>query len=1112
MSEIIMLRARVPRSRGIMPLVVVLYGLLLILLSLSSILQEAKARNSVAENTHLFEQRDSRIIENLSSIGGWFTENKGQIKNSDIRFVYAASGCSIGFAKSGYLIKLCREDDRTAVVRVNFENSNQVAPEGREKQPHYSNYFIEDEPSKWRTRVPTYRNVVYNELYDSIDLMFFITERGLKYDFVLSPGAEPEVIRYTYYGADDVSIDSRGGLHITTPSGELIEEAPFSYQMIDGKKVTVSSRYWTDGKMVGFKIGTYDPTTELIIDPLLYSTFIGGSDSDWGQSITLDSENNAYVTGTTGSSDFPTTPGCFDDSHNSDEDVYVFKLNSDGTELLYSTFVGGSSLDSGESIVLDSERNAYVTGMTESSDFPTTFGSFDPFHNGEEDVFVFKLNSDGTALLYSTYVGGEDRDNGFGIALDAEKNAYVTGETGSSDFPTTYSFHKGGLLDVFVFKLSSDGSYLVYSTLVGGESLDYGYDIVLDTETNAYVTGQTKSSDFPTTPGCLDDSYNGGFNDVFIFKLDSYGLELVYSTFVGGDDYERGESIVLDSETNAYVTGVTNSTDFPTTSGCFDDSINEGWDVFVLKLNSAGSDLNYSTFVGGSGVDRGEGITLDSENNAYVTGRTSSFDFPTTSGCFDNSYGGWIDVFIVMLDSRGSDLSYSTFIEDGSGHDIVLDSENNPCVTGDTWSSDFPTTFGCFDDSYNGEWEIFVFALNMKPTRPVAHIDSIIPSPGLNTNNIHFRGHGEGDNIGRYVWRSSINEEFYNGTNGEFNYVGFSIGEHVISFKVQSNCGTWSEEVSETLIIHKRPVAQIHTISPNPSLVDENVLFTAIGTDDDEVERYLWSSSIDGELYNGTADEFILSNLSVENHIIFLQVMDSYHVWSTEVSAPLVIHLRPTVTIALVSPNPAFDTDIVFFRGNATDDGGIIRYVWFSSLDEELYNGSEAEFDFQYLSTGTHTISLRVQDNYGVWSDETSTPLTVTNHILPNEIPSVTITEPEDGASVKGKITFRGTAYDEDGSVEKVELSINGAPWDVVQGTQPWTFEWDTNELQNGEYTIMARSYDGLDYSDEDVVAVTVENEDDGNGGFVSGFQLAEIVGIIGLMIYLSWKKKGERR
>jgi hypothetical protein len=361
------------------------------------------------------------------------------------------------------------------------------------------------------------------------------------------------------------------------------------------------------------------------------------------------------VTGNTNSVDFPTTPGAFDTTYNGFEDAFVTKLNATGSALVYSTFLGGTGNDLGAGIVAGTRGRAYVTGNTTSVDYPTTRGAFDRTFNGGAfpgDAFVTKLNATGSALVYSTFLGGMNEDEGNGITV-LDRRVYVTGNTQSADYPTTqgaFDTTLDGNGDAFVTKLNATGSALAYSTFLGGASFDQGNGIaVLDRR--AYVTGSTFSDDFPTTPGAFDRTFNSGAgaSDVFVTKLNATGSALTYSTFLGGTGDDQGNGIaVLDRR--AYVTGLNFSFDFPTTQGAFDTTYNGRTEAFVTKLNAAGSALDYSTFLGGMNEDEGRGIAVDGEGRAYVTGNTNSSDFPTTPGAFDTTYnGGFSDGFVTKL-------------------------------------------------------------------------------------------------------------------------------------------------------------------------------------------------------------------------------------------------------------------------------------------------------------------------------------------------------------------------------------------------------------------------------------------------------------------------------
>lgn len=336
------------------------------------------------------------------------------------------------------------------------------------------------------------------------------------------------------------------------------------------------------------------------------------------------------------------------------------KLNPSGTGVVYSTFLGGSGDDCGNAIAVDGLGNAYLTGRTGSSNFPTTSGAFDTSWNGSNDVFVTKLNPSGTALVYSTYLGGGDSDEGTGIAIDGSGNAYITGDTRSTDFPTNSSafdtsYHDWG--DVFVSKLNANGTALVYSTYLGGGYSEYGYGIAVDGSGNAYITGRTYSTNFPTTSNAFDTSWNGGDTDVFVTKLNPSGSALVYSTYLGGEGIDGGYGIAIDGSGNAYINGATSSSDFPTTSGAFSNSFNGFDDVFVTKLNPSGTAVLYSTFLGGGDSDISLGIVLDGSRNAYITGWTQSRYYPTTPGAFNTMYNGCVyyfggDVFVTKISAE----------------------------------------------------------------------------------------------------------------------------------------------------------------------------------------------------------------------------------------------------------------------------------------------------------------------------------------------------------------------------------------------------------------------------------------------------------------------------
>ena len=540
-------------------------------------------------------------------------------------------------------------------VRVSFDGANpNPLLGGADQLPGIANFFIGSDPTQWHTNVPTYAGVAYHDLYPGIDLSYTGHIGVLKGTYTVAPGADAALIRWRYAGANSVHIDATtGDLLIDAPAGvTLTEQVPEAWQIgADGVQHTVTAKYaLTEDGTAQFTVGKYDHAQSLVIDPgLIYSTYLGGSGYDSGSAIAVDSSGSAYVTGSTTSANFPTTVGAFQTTFGG---LFVSKLNAAGSGLAYSTYLGGSSYDSGYGIAVDSSGSAYVTGLTHSANFPITVGAFQTTFGSNNDAFVSKLNPAGSALIYSTYLGGSSNDQGSAIAVDSTGSAYVTGSTGSANFPITAGAFQPtfvGGVDAFVSKLNPVGSALVYSTYLGGNSTDQGYGIAVDSNGSAYVTGYTGSANFPIMASSYQITFGGG-QDAFVSKLNPAGSALVYSTYLGGSSTDNGQGIAVDSSGSAYITGFTSSANFPITAGAFQTNLGVPYDAFVSKLNATGNVLTYSTHLGGS-VTGGNGITVDSNGSAYVIGDTRSANFPTTVGAFQTTFGsGFQDAFVSKLD------------------------------------------------------------------------------------------------------------------------------------------------------------------------------------------------------------------------------------------------------------------------------------------------------------------------------------------------------------------------------------------------------------------------------------------------------------------------------
>ncbi|MBF0457876.1 MAG: SBBP repeat-containing protein [Nitrospirae bacterium] len=662
-----------------------------------------------------------------------FEANDGQT-DPNVKYFARGQGYTLFLTPQEFVLSMATPKRSKGVltmssIRIRFINPNPDAETitGIDNLPGKSNYFIGTDPQKWRTNVPAYEKVKYTGVYRGVDLVVYGNQKKIEYDFVVAPHADYKQIALRVEGAKTLRPDRDGNLIIAARGGKMLMHKPLVYQEIDGVKKEIKGRYQVGkGNLVSFNVSGYDRNKELVIDPTLaYSTYLGGSNGtygDMGNSIAVDSSGNAYIAGITYSTDFPATTGAYQTAWKGTDKAFITKLNSTGTALVYSTLLGGSNADSGAGIAVDSSGNAYVTGSTLSADFPTTNGAYQTSLKGNYNVFITKLNATGTALVYSTLLGGSTGDSGNAIAIDSSGSAYVTGSATSSDFPTTTGAFQTAVLyyDVFITKLNTTGTALVYSTLLGGRDRDFSYSIAVDSSGNAYVTGLTWSTDFPVTTGAFQTTLKGSKSSGYVTKLNSGGTALVYSTFLGGSNGGYGRSIAVDPSGYAYVAGTAfSTTDFPVTTGAFQTTIKGFSNAYVTKLNVGGTALVYSTLLGGTGEDEGIGIAIDSTGNAYVTGYTTSSDFPTTTGAFQTTLKGASNAYITKLNAGGTALVYSTLLggsnssHGDTGNGIALDSSGNAYVAGYTNSTDFPVTTGAFQTTLKGFYNVFAAKLQL---------------------------------------------------------------------------------------------------------------------------------------------------------------------------------------------------------------------------------------------------------------------------------------------------------------------------------------------------------------------------------------------------------------
>ncbi len=676
-----------------------------------------------------YSQALSNANNSLAERQLYFEENRGQF-GANVRYRTTYNGQQVLLTSTGLTWNPSAGKLPLASLQMRLVNSSSKAlSKGVDPLLGEVNYLFANHRY---THIPTYAKVQYQDVYPGVDLVYYFNNQKLEYDFVIAPGADIGRIRLAFDKAEKVSLDKDGDLIIRTASGELRHHKPFAYQVINGKKLEIPAhfRQMKNGE-VRFEVAAYDLNQPLVIDPSLsYASYLGGSDYDIGTSIAVDSAGSIYVAGTANSLNFPISSSAYQKDLKG-SDIFVTKFDPTGKTVLYSTFLGGSSTENATAIALDTNGNVYVTGSTASSDFPTTAGAYKRTVN-RGDAFVVKLNATGSDLLFSTLLGGSGNEISYGIATDSANNVYVTGSTTSTDFATTTgSFQltsRGGSFEAFVTKFNSTGTQLTYSSYLGGNSNDEGLSIVVDTSSNAYLTGYTYSSNFPTTTGAYQPIFNGATNlsDAFIVKVNAAGSALTYATYLGGKANDLASGIAIDAAGNAYVTGTTLGTtnDFPTTTGAFQTTYKGSSipgpvsDAFVTKLNPAGSSLVYSTYLGGNGADQAFGIAVNAQGAAFITGSTTSSNFPTASDAF-KIYAGAVDAFVAQLDAAGAVVPYATYLGGGgndTGAGIALDNLGSIYVTGNTASPNFPMFPSAYQSSTSGGQNAFFAAIKAGPS------------------------------------------------------------------------------------------------------------------------------------------------------------------------------------------------------------------------------------------------------------------------------------------------------------------------------------------------------------------------------------------------------------
>lgn len=628
-----------------------------------------------------------------------FEANQGQTSAS-VRYLAKGSGYGVFFTSTGTVLKLQRKgvagESESVALGMGFSGANanpQIS--GLEPSSGRANYFVGSDPERWVTDVRLYGRVAYKDLYPGIDLVYYGNQRQLEHDFIVAPGADPARIRMKFDGVQNVAVDKAGDLVLTTAFGEVRHRKPIIYQEVGGKRKPIAGRFHVAGGEVGFTLARYDRRKPLVIDPvLLYSTLLGGSGTEAGADVVVDSQGAAYLVGNTSSTDFPVTVSSGGVFRGGTSDIFITKFAAAGSSVLFSTTVGGSGADTAARVAIDADGNVYVGGSTDSPNFPVTSTAAQGIIGGLTDAFLLKLDAAGVRS-YATFLGGFQNEFLRGLAIDANRNIIVVGQTGSTNFPATTLgfFFGGGVTDAFVTKYDTNG-VRAWTGYLGGIGVDAANAVAVDSNNDIYITGNTSSVNFPITAGVVQGAPTGNFantSDAFVTKLAAAGT-ILYSTFLGGSQYDEGFAIGTDAGGNVYVAGDTDSTNF-VTAGPIQGGSGGPRDGFVAKLNATGTLRVYAAYLGGAGSEHVTDAIVDSTGSLYVIGSTNSANFPVNNFVYGAPFGG-LDAFVTRINPGGTARSSSSYlggVGDDVANGIALDTAGNVYVAGVTSSTNLPT-------------------------------------------------------------------------------------------------------------------------------------------------------------------------------------------------------------------------------------------------------------------------------------------------------------------------------------------------------------------------------------------------------------------------------------
>ncbi|MBI5376829.1 MAG: SBBP repeat-containing protein [Candidatus Schekmanbacteria bacterium] len=968
------------------------------------------------------EDSKQNIISSAGKISIPFIENQGQMDKKVKFYANTFAGNVFITDKADIVYSLTKRDSLNSVEHANLKESligrNSVDIHGEEKSSSMVNYFVGNS-SNWKNNISSYNTVALGEVYDGIHLNLKAYGKNVEKLFVVDPCGKISDIRVMVEGADGLTVNESGELEVKTELGTAKFTKPVAYQDIRGEKNYIQASYNVsdDNLTYGFKVASYNHDYPVIIDPLLASTFLGGTNEDVIFGIAFGQNGEVYVTGSSKSyynpEDFPTTEGAYDTTINGGSNVFISKFDSGLTTLSASTFLGGSVGDAPSDIKIDSNGNVIVYGYSTSSDFPTTVGAYNRTYKGGSagDLFVSMFDVDLSSLLASTFLGGSGNDQPYTMSLDSSDNIIICGQTASSDFQTTataYSKSLHGVTDGYIAKFNNDLTSLLASTFIGGSSADYLEGHATDSSGNIFVVGYTYSSNYPTTTGVYNQTLHGS-TDIFISKLNSTLSSLVASTLIGGTSGEDGNvspstAIAIDTSDNVYVTGVTGSSNYPTTTGAYDETSNS-YGPFVSKLSNDLTTLTASTYLG-SNAD-GQFLKFDSDGNLFISGYANDDNFPTTAGAFSGTFGGSSDIFISKMNSDLTSLLASTYLG-GSSWDfpkkLAIDSFRNIYSIGYTSSSDFPTSTSAYDTTQNESVDGFIAKLdnNLSKTPPVANAgpDQTIQEELLVTLDGTASSDTDGT-IASYSWSQAggVSVSLSDDTASQPTFTAPSIDtpEEVLTFTltVTDNDGLQNTDSVVITVTDSVPVPPVANAGPDQTVNEEALVQldgTASSDSDGTISSYLWSQTggILVTLSDDSASQPTFTSPAITNTeevlTFTLTVTDNDALQSSDSVVITVTNLAILPVANAGTDQTVNEETLVELDGTASSDsdGTISSYLWSQtggiSVTLSDDSASQPTFTAPAISNAEEvfTFTLTVTDNDGLQSSD-NVVVTVTN-------------------------------------------------------------------------------------------------------------------------------------